>query len=225
MTRFIPSPVTHVAARRVLAAAVFLAASSTAMAGSPHLIYLPSTEAGVDHAAIVQAFEDQGFEVSTFAYAGESRLAYAHRIADEVRAMMDKGVAPEEINVVGAGTGSKIATLTSALVGNRHVNYALLGACDPAMKANYNFRMSGRVLGIHDANDSTSLSCRSLWGDSPKVSERQELVLNSGHGSALFHEPRKEWLQPVSEWATGGEVSIGETSIGRVDEPAPSPRK
>jgi hypothetical protein len=187
MTRFMPSPLKHALPRRALAAAVFLAASSTAVAGSPHLIYLPSTEAGVDHAAIVQAFEDQGFEVSTFAYAGEKRLAYAHRIADEVRGLMAKGVAPEEINVVGAGTGSKVATLTSALVGNGHVNYALLGQCDPHMKANYNFRMSGRVLGIH--------------------------------------EPRKEWLQPVTEWATGGEVSVGETSIGRVDEPAPSPRK
>lgn len=225
MTRFMPSPLKHAVTRRALVAAVFLAASSTAMAGSPHLIYLPSTEAGVDHGAIVKAFEDQGFEVSTFAYAGESRLAYARRIAGEVRAMMANGVAPEEINVVGAGTGSKVTTLTSALVGNRHVNYVLLGQCDPVMKANYNFRMSGRVLGIHDANDSTSLSCRSLWGDSPKVSERKELVLNSGHGSALFHEPRQEWLQPVAEWATGGEVSIGETSIGKVDEPAPSPRK
>ncbi len=225
MTRIIPSPLKRVLPRRVLAAAVFMAASSTAVAGSPHLIYLPSTEAGVDHAAIVQAFEDQGFEVNTFAYAGETRLAYAHRIADEVRALMDKGIAPEEINVVGAGTGSKVATLTSALVGNRHVNYVLLGQCDPAMKANYNFRMSGRVLGIHDVADTTSLSCRSLWGDSPKVSERQELVLNSGQGSAVFHAPRADWVQPVTEWATGGEVSIGETSIGKVDEPAPSPRK
>ncbi|UNK50369.1 hypothetical protein MNR01_04930 [Lysobacter sp. S4-A87] len=219
MTRSLPSPLKHT--RRALVTAVFLAASSTAMAGSPHLIYLPSTEAGVDHAAIVQAFDDQGFEVSTFAYAGETRLAYAHRIADEVRALMAKGVAPEEINVVGAGTGSAVTTLTSALVGNRHVNYVLLGQCDPVMKANYNFRMSGRVLGVHDANDSTSLSCRPLWGDSPKVSERKELVLNTGHGEALFHEPRQEWLQPVAEWATGGKVSIGETSIGKVDEPAP----
>ncbi len=208
---------------RVLLTTMLLGASSAVIAGTPHLIYLPSSEAGVDHDAIVKALGDEGFEVSTFAPAGEDRLAYAKRIEKEVRALIAKGVAPEEINVVGAGTGSAVATLTSARVANSHVNYVLLGQCDPILKSEYNFRMSGRVLGIHDDADSASLSCRSLWSESPKVSARQELVLNTGHGATLFHEPRTEWMQPLVDWSAGGRVDVGQGArVSQVEKPAPS---
>ncbi|MDI9239417.1 hypothetical protein QLQ15_10930 [Lysobacter sp. LF1] len=206
---------------RVLIATMLVAASSAAIA-EPHLIYLPSAEAGVDHDAIVQALDKQGFEVTTLANAGENRLAYAKRIAKEVRALMAQGVPADDISVVGAGTSSAVAALTSARVGDRHVNYVLLGQCDPILKAEYNFRMSGRVLGIHDDGDSASLSCRSLWIGSPKVSDRQEIVLDTGFGATLFHEPRAQWVQPLVEWSNGGRVNVGEGArVTQVDEPAP----
>ncbi|MFC3552448.1 hypothetical protein ACFOLC_15700 [Lysobacter cavernae] len=198
-----------------------MAASSTVLAGSPRLIYLPSTEAGVDHAAIVEAFGDQGFDVSTHAYAGEDRRTYARRIAAEIKALMAQGVPAEEINVVGAGTGSAIATLASAAVGNAHVNYVLLGQCDPLLKHQYRFRMSGRVLGVRDDADTASHSCRPLWNESPRVSERQDLVLNTSYGADLFDAPRNEWLQPLLEWSGGGQVDVGEIKVTQVTAPKP----
>lgn len=207
---------------RILVAAMLMAVSSAALADSPRLLYLPSSEAGVDHDAIVQALGEQGFEVTTLANAGEDKLAYAKRIAKEVRSLMAQGVPADDISVVGAGTSSAVATLTSARVGNPHVNYVLLGQCDPILKSEYTFHMSGRVLGIHDDADSASLSCRSLWNASPKVSERQEIVLNSGFGATLFHEPRAEWVQPLVQWSNGGRVNVGEGArVSQTDEPAP----
>lgn len=188
---------------RLLLATLFMAMSATAMA-APQLVYVPSTEAGVDHDAIVQAFTEQGFQVRTFANEGENRLTWARRVAGEVRGLMTQGVAPQEITVVGAGTGSGTAALASAVVGNARVNYVLLGQCDPILNAHYRFRMSGRVLGIRDDADSASHSCRQIWTESPRVSERRDMALNSGHGSAFFHEPRQEWLQPLVAWSGGG---------------------
>lgn len=224
----------HSPLRRILplAAALLVAVSAAmpaaaqdpqeAVSDARHLIYLPSRSAGVDHAAIIQALGDMGFTVNTFAYFGETKSDYARRIAGEVRALLSQGVKPAAITVLGAGTGTPIAILTSAVTGNRHVNYVLLGECDSQLKVDYRFRMSGRVLGLRDAADSGSGSCRPLWSASPKVGERRDIVLNTGHGAALFDQPRPEWLQPVAEWAGGGTVDVGKIRVGAVERPVPS---
>lgn len=207
-----------------LAMAVALPAAAQApqedTADSPYLIYLPSRSPSVDHEAVVQTLGDIGFNVITLAYAGETRLEYARRVAGEVRALTARGIAPEAITVLGAGTGTSVAILTSAVAGQRRVNYVLLGQCDPLLKVDYRFRMSGRVLGLRDSADSGSQSCRPLWSDSPKVSDRRDMVVSTGHGAALFDRPRVEWLQPVVEWTGGGRVDVGEIRIGAVENPA-----
>lgn len=195
---------------RVLLASVLMAASAAAPAESPRLIYLPSSEPGVDHGAIVQALGAQGFQVVSVDSEGQDRLTYAKRVARDVRGLLAQGVPAAQINVVGAGTGSAVATLVSARVGDPDVNYVLLGRCDPILKSEYRFRMSGRVLGIQDDADTASHSCRSLWSESPKVSDRQELVLHSGYGATLFHAPREQWMAPLVQWSDGGRVTVGE---------------
>ena len=193
-----------------------------AVSDAQHLIYLPSRSPGIDHAAIIQALGDLGFTVNTFAYFGETKSDYARRVAGEVRALISQGVRPAAITVLGAGTGTSIAVLTSAITGKRQVNYVLLGECDSQLKVDYRFRMSGRVLGLRDAADAGSGSCRPLWSGSPNVGERRDIVLNTGHGAALFDQPRPEWLQPVVEWAGGGTVDVGKIRVGAVERPAPA---
>jgi hypothetical protein len=208
---------------RLLIATLLMAAGSTALAQSStrHLLYVPSTEAGVDHAAVVDALSAQGFAVDTYAAeSGEDRLAHARRVAREVRTLIAHGTAPDDISVVGAGTGTPVAALASAVVGNAHVNYVLLGRCDPVLKYEYRFRASGRVLGIRDDADGASHSCRSLWNESPRVTDRQDLVLDTGHGAALFHAPREEWMRLLVQWSGGGRVTVGDVRVTQVRLPA-----
>jgi hypothetical protein len=202
----------------VLALAPLCAVAQEPVAGQSHLLYVPSTAPGVDHEGIVQSLSDMGFAVSTLATTGETDATYARRVAREVRALLDQGVAPEDITVVGAGTGTPVAVLASAATGHRRVNFVLLGDCDPQMKNDYpgGFRMAGRVLGIRDAADADSDSCRPLWTGAPRVSARQDLVLNTRFGEALFDAPRIEWTQPLMEWSTGGKVDIGDVEITMV---------
>lgn len=194
----------------------------TIASDAQYLIYLPSQSSSVDHDAIIQSLGERGFEVLTLAHAGERKSDYARRVAGEIRALMARGIAPAAITVLGAGTGSPIGVLTSAATGNRRVNYVLLGQCDPMLKVDYRFRMSGRVLGLRDIADTGSHSCRPLWSGSPKVSERRDLVVNSGLGAALFDQPRQEWLQPLLEWSGGGHVDVGKIRIGAVERRAPA---
>ena len=87
---------------RVLLASVLMAVSVAAAAESPRLIYLPSSESGVDHGAIVRALGAQGFQVATVDSEGQDRLTYARRVAKEVRGLMAQGVPAFEAACAGA---------------------------------------------------------------------------------------------------------------------------
>lgn len=197
------------------------AAEEAVGADATHLVYLPSRAAGVDHLALIDAFGERGFTVHTLAFAGESDAGYARRIAKHVRALMREGVPPERITVVGAGSGSPVAALTSAATGHRRVNYVLLGQCDRTLRDEYRFRMSGRVLGMRADSDDSSHSCRPLWQDAPKVGERRDFVIASPLGARLFDQPREEWMQPLARWSQGGRVTVGEVRVGMA---TPRPR-
>ena len=153
----------------------------------------------------------------TLAYAGESDRDYARRVTTEVRDLIARGSAPESITVVGAGTASPVAALASAMAGNRRVNYVLLGNCDARLADDSTFHMSGRVLGVRDAGDAASSSCRPLWRNAPKLDQRRDLVVQSGHGAAIFDAPRPEWIQPLARWSQGGQVEVGKVRIGSLD--------
>lgn len=198
------------------AAGVPVAHAAAAGDGARYLVYVPSRSPAVDHAANVRAFEERGFTVVTLAYAGEGDGAYARRVRGEVAALLAGGVAPESVTVVGAGTGSPVAALASANAGNRRLNYVLLGNCDERLADDPRFHMSGRVLGLRDAGDRASLSCRRLWRDAPKLGDRRDVVLHTGLGAALFDSPRAEWLQPLSEWSRGGRVDVGDVKVATV---------
>ena len=201
-----------------LACAAFMAAPLASAgertdADARHLIYLPSRDAATDHAANARAFEERGFSVQVMAQADESDKEYILRVRDEIRGMIDRGVDPSAITVLGSGRGSPVTALVSVATGNRHVNYVLLGRCDENLAANTNFRMSGRVLGLRDAGDRSSGSCRPLWRQSPKVTDRRDLVVHTGMGAALFDAPHEAWMAPVSAWSEGGRVDLGELKV------------
>ena len=205
-----------------MAALAVPAADASEAAAAPHdaqyLIYLPSRSQDVDHAANIRAFEENGLSVLTFAYAGEPDYEYARRIRDEVRGLIGRGTAPDSITVVGAGSASPVAALASAMTGNRHVNYVLLGNCNPRLTDDSGFHLSGRVLGIRDADDGKSPSCRPLWRNAPKLGQRKDLVVRSGLGAGIFNAPRPEWVQPVADWTRGGGVDVGAIRIGSRDD-------
>lgn len=199
-----------VACMALLAAAPVMAGDDPA---SPVLIYVPDNRLDTEHEAIIQGLGDAGFDVRTYSYAGEDAVTYARRIARDVRSLMDDGTDPSRITVLGSGMGSTVAQLTSAAVGNRQVSYVLLGQCDRFLKQRVRFHMAGRILGLRDEADAKSGSCRPLWQGAPKVTERQDIVLHSGLGAALFARPHDMWMKPAVEWGTRGRVKVGDVQV------------
>ena len=205
---------------KALAAALLAAAAIPAGVSAqapdpdaPYVIYLRSEQPNVDNEAIAQSFIAAGLDV-TVAWMGDNRESSALAVSRSVRSLLNRGISAERISVIGNGDSSSAAVLSSAMTANRNVNYVLLGECDAGLRQDYHFTMSGRVLGIHDDNDgkTRSNSCRSLWQGSPRVTERQQLTLNTEYGESLFDVPRDEWTHPVMAWIERGSVNVGEIS-------------
>lgn len=206
-----------VLAAAMLAALAFCGSASAQAPDpdAPYIFYLHSDASRVDHQAMARYFIDQGHDVTTFWLDNDNPVGSSRLVALRVNQLIRDGISPERINVIGSGPTSTVAAFTSANVANMRVNYVLLGQCDPAIRQQYHFTMSGRVMGIYDDSDSTSFTCRALWNGSPRVSERKQLVTSTGLGAGLFDRPHEAWTNPVMAWVLPGAVSVGEIRVSK----------
>ena len=194
--------------------------STTAMGGEKYLFYMHgccikgSGDAKVKaYETIVQDLKNAGFNVSfDLRYSSESdndaaAQAYAAKVAEQVQALLAKGVAPEDITVSGYSLGSMTTMVASGLIDNPKINYVLLAGCpiNAAIKVNIDYsKVKGRVLSIVDSQDDKFGSCN---GRFPNAAAFNEITQNSGQGHKLFQltdaESYKLWKSPLENWANG----------------------
>jgi pimeloyl-ACP methyl ester carboxylesterase len=209
-----------------LALAVVAAGSLGAAAGNPatprHLIYLhgrivqDQQSARPQHPrfgyyemeAILAAFRDRGFAVSGEIRPKSASIAdSADRVVAQVRRLLDSGVPPEHVTVVGASMGAGIALVAAARLQEPRLRLAVLGACLSGsireMLAQGGTGPSGHVLSIREASDELTEPCPS-WKTEPgrlPALEAREIVLHTGLGHGFLYRPLTEWVDPVLEWA------------------------
>ena len=132
---------------------------------------------------------------------------YAQHIVEQIMTLLQAGVPPENITVVGASHGARIAILTSFLLKNTKANFVLLGTCHPDTVAELRrnqVTLYGNVLSIYNSADTEfSGSCASLfaYSDGKGLGRRSEIVLQVGTGHGILYKPLDEWVIPVIEWA------------------------
>ena len=126
---------------------------------------------------------------------------YAVKVAAQVTALIDAGVPPEHITVVGFSKGGEIAILASSLVANDLINFVFMASCGPRFANRPEIVPRGRLLGIREASDDLAGSCDELFARSPPGSYRAEIVLELGGGHGAFYRPHPEWVEPVVAWA------------------------
>jgi hypothetical protein len=155
-----------------------------------------------EYEAILRAFADHGFVVISEARpAGTDGAEYAHEVASQVDALIDAGVPPEHVTVVGFSKGGGIAILASSILANDRVNFAFIAACGPWYASRTEIVPRGRLLGIREASDDLAGSCAALFARSPAAGERSEIVLELGGGHGAFYRPQPAWVEPVVTWA------------------------
>ena len=152
--------------------------------------------------AIVSALRERGFMVSAeIRPKGTSVDAAADAVVTLVRQMLDSGIDPDRISVLGASMGAAIALRASARLQEPRLRFVVLGPClaanIPAVASAENAGPVGWILGVREESDIPSSECR---GEAP--APFREIVINTGLDHGFLYRPLAEWLEPVTDWMT-----------------------
>jgi hypothetical protein len=170
--------------------------------------------------ALAKAFSEKGFSVITeIRRQGTLVEDYAKKVGDQIKKLMDSGVAPAKIAVVGHSKGGAMTLVTSSVVGNDNVSYVVLAGCAlPTTKSignespredylrfnsKYAPAAKGRMLSLFDAEDDITKSCNEYASVATNVKfEEQELNTGSrrGYGHAIFYSPDPKWFDVTVDW-------------------------
>jgi hypothetical protein len=116
-----------------------------------------------------------------------------------VRRLIDAGVKPSRITLIGFSRGGHLTAYASAKFASSGVNTALLGACtDGDISAQPPLVLGGNVLSIFETSD-MALSCSELAKRS-ELASFEEIGITTGREHGAFFQPREEWLSPLKAW-------------------------
>ena len=161
--------------------------------------------------AIVRTFAERGFVVISEARLEQTDAeAYAKKVATQVRLLLEQGVPPSHVTVIGHSKGGSIALIAASELQEEKVNFVIMAGCGKrgcGFRRNYErflderaARLRGRPLSIYDASDRLAGSCREAF-EKAAIAESSEVVLETGQGHALFWSPKAVWVDEVVDWA------------------------
>ena len=157
-----------------------------------------------EYEQILHTFEQLGFTViSEPRPKGTDVKEYASKTTNQVQGLLDAGVPPQQITVVGASKGSVITMVTSTMLRNRDVNFVIMSNCNDWVGENFHIDLYGNVLSIYDVKDEFGQSCQKFFESSTGLNRHREVKLEIGTGHAILYKPMKEWVELVVEWAAG----------------------
>jgi dienelactone hydrolase len=150
--------------------------------------------------SILASLNARGFSLIAEVRKGEVGREYAQRVAAQVRRLLDAGVPPSSVTVVGASKGGWLALETAAELGRDDLAFVVLAGCG-ASTVPLGPRLRGRILSVFDEGDRYDPSCEKTFAAAPQLRGRKEVVVHLGLGHGLVYKPRLEWLDPLTEWA------------------------
>lgn len=155
-----------------------------------------------EYEEILKTLAAKGFAVISEARAKDTDVnQYATKVVQQVNTLINKGVPPSHITVLGASKGSVITMRVSTLLRNKDVNFVLMSNCNDWVGRNFQIDLYGNVLSIYDINDEFGQTCQKFFDKASGLNRRKEVVLKVGTGHAILYKPMKEWIDPVVEWA------------------------
>lgn len=150
---------------------------------------------------IIDALEATGYSVHSEVRTTKTNFnAFCEKVSQQITQLINEGVRPQDISVIGASKGAMMAMQISDI--NEHpVNYILLGANSDRTETTFNWKLHGRILGIYEQSDTVAGKDYSYWiGRSSEAKEFQQLKINTGLGHGFLYRPIKEWLGPAKDW-------------------------
>ena len=128
--------------------------------------------------------------------------AYVEQLASWVRALLDAGVEPKRITLIGFSRGAHLTALTAAQFADAGINTALMGLClDGSVRGYPDLRLGGNLLSIFEETDVVK-SCAELARNSLALESFEEIAIDTGLSHGAFYEPLDVWMTPLREWVS-----------------------
>ncbi len=151
---------------------------------------------------ILDKFKQSGFIVISEQRKKDTDIEeYGKKVAGQVKRLLEAGVPPKNITVVGVSQGSWITMLASTYLKNRSVNFVVIAACPADEEGILRFvNLHGNFLSIYEQSDRAK-SCEKYRAGATGIGEYQEIALNTGLQHGFIYRPMKEWIEPTIAWA------------------------
>ncbi|MBN1264813.1 MAG: hypothetical protein JXA25_04920 [Anaerolineales bacterium] len=157
---------------------------------------------------ILQDLQNAGFVViSEVRDPGPGSQFYIDRTKTQIQLLLDTGVPPGSITIIGASMGGAMAVSISNQLGKADLNYVIMGTCASDQIGEWiqqGLTVSGNILSIYEASDTEySGSCGELFthSEGKGLSRFTEITLHLGSGHGYLYQPLDEWLLPAEDWA------------------------
>lgn len=155
-----------------------------------------------EYEEILETFADLGFVViSEVRPSGADVAPWAERVAGQVRRLIEGGVPPTQITVVGFSKGGAIAIFASSELADDRLNFVFMGACGPWVGRHPDLVPHGRLLALRESSDDLVGSCADLFARDTDGGVRREVVTDLGGGHGAYYRPLPEWVDEVVAWA------------------------
>lgn len=141
-----------------------------------------------------------GKVISEVRSSGTNGVEYAEIVTGWITHLLDAGVPPQNISVVGFSKGAGIAIFVSDMLKNPDINFVLIGICGDWINSNTAIVLSGRVLSLFETSDDLGGSCQDLADRSPGITGFKEISYSTGEGHGAFYQAESFWLDAVLEW-------------------------
>ncbi len=155
---------------------------------------------------IIAEFEKSDFKViSEKRHGNVNAREYAIGLISQIDSLLQNGIEPNKITVVGTSKGGYIAQYVSTLANNPELNFVFIGSfqnsdIEHIPEINY----CGNILTIYEKSDPFGVSAIQRKQNSTcKIKNFKELELNTGIGHGFLFKPLKEWIEPTLKWANG----------------------
>lgn len=153
-----------------------------------------------DFPAVKAALKDDSYHLLAYHRPAKTNPnIYAKQLAQEVNTLIEQGVAPENITILGFSRGGAISIATSNALASDKVKTIILAGCAGAIAKNPEIHLYGQVYSIYETSDQVG-SCQFVIDRSKNVVSFEELAISTGKSHGAFYRPIAEWVEPVKKW-------------------------
>ena len=162
-----------------------------------------SQEYGVYDFPAIKAALFSGAEFNLIAHhrAKDTDIAeYTAQLESWVLQLLNAGVKPSRISLVGFSRGGYLTALASSRLAEHQINTVLLAACSDGdiRRQDDKVKLGGHLLSIYETTDFAG-SCNQLAQRSRLLSFT-EIAITTQRKHGAFYQPLPEWLEPVNTW-------------------------